>query len=499
MKHLHIIAPIIVALQLLALTAVAADPEGPPAISSHDAPARAEMPVLTLEACVAKAIANSTKLSAERHRLAAMEAQRKQLQWFPFSMIEFKGMFTMVPDKCADMTGGLLTSCDSDGGIPSDYDFKNRSWGPSFHIGLDVTLPIPVSKKMHAANKAVRAGIAAKDAMFPKMTDEIRYNVHRAWHAVIGAREMLYTLSEGSRHLANARTRLEENLEKQEGTETEVDLIKLKVFEAQLAAMVTQAEQIERTALSALAFLIGAPSSDALNLPEDPQEMLGFELQSLQDYQQQALENRPEFEALRHVVKAMNAKLEMARAGFAPDVALVVNWRGAHTPGVTVREQKQSSDGTAYYDDASIPFVYRDSYNYGSWLPGIALVMRYPLDIGMDVHRVKEARAQLAATMLDQQQAIEGILLEVEATYIEITSIAAGIDALHQARRLAKGWMAAAVQNYATGIGSSKDVKDALKEYFVIMAQLHQKISEYNIGLASLERVTGSPTLPIVN
>jgi outer membrane protein TolC len=118
--------------------------------------------------------------------------------------------------------------------------------------------------------------------------------------------------------------------------------------------------------------------------------------------------------------------------------------------------------------------------------------MRYPIDIGLDIHRVKEARAQLAATIMDQKQAIEAIMLEVETTYVEITSISATIDALHQARRLTRGWMAAAVQNHATGIGSSKEVKDALKEYFTIMTQLHQKIGEFNIGLAMLDRVTGT-------
>ena len=54
-----------------------------------------------------------------------------------------------------------------------------------------------------------------------------------------------------------------------------------------------------------------------------------------------------------------------------------------------------------------------------------------------------------------------------------------------------KGWLAAAVQSHAAGLGGSKEVKDALKEYFQIMAQVHRMIGEYNAGLARLDKATG--------
>jgi len=463
-------------------------PEGPPA---EKAPATPAAEVLTLDKCLTRALANSAEISAERHRLDALDEQEKQLMWLPFSDFAVKGMFTVVPDKCADTTGGTLTPCGGEGNIPSDNAYKDMSWGPSFHIGLEATLPIPVSNRFSSALRAIREGKSAKAAMLPTLEDEIRYNVHRAFHAIIGAREMLYTLSEGQKHLASARRLLEENLEKQQGTETEIDLIKLKVFEAQLEVMAQQSRQLEKTAMAAMAFLIGQPAGKPFDLPEDPQAQLAIEVKTLDDYKRPAVANRPELEALRHAVNAMDAKLDLARSEFAPELAFVVNFKAGYTPGVETVEQKTRNDGTTYTDDATVPFLYKNSYNYGSLFPGMALVMRYPLDFGMDVHRVRQARAELSALIIEKKQALQAILLEVETTYTEVASLGTTIDTLSQARRLTKGWMAAALQNHAAGVGSSKEVKDALKEYFATMAQLHQAIGEYNIGLAKLDRVTG--------
>ena len=51
--------------------------------------------------------------------------------------------------------------------------------------------------------------------------------------------------------------------------------------------------------------------------------------------------------------------------------------------------------------------------------------------------------------------------------------------------------IAAAIQADAAGLGPAKEVKDALKEYFGIMASIHKLTGEYNIGLTKLDKVTG--------
>ena len=193
------------------------------------------------------------------------------------------------------------------------------------------------------------------------------------------------------------------------------------------------------------------------------------DLLELDTYKENAVKHRPEFEALRHGVAALAEKIKFRKSELAPDFAFAFSFRAGYTPGVEVRGN----------DD------------YGSIVPGMALVARWPLDFGVKVHQIREAKAELQAMIADKKYAMEGILLEVETAYIEAETLDKTIAALGKSKRLAKGWLNAAAQNQAVGVGSSNDIKDALKEFFGIMAEYHQKISEFNIAVAKLDKAVG--------
>ena len=465
----------------------APNPGGQKESTSENAPPPRKR-VLTLSDCLKLALANSKKIEAEKQRLEMLRAKQDQLWWVPFSNLMVEGAFSMVPEKCADITDGTVRSCDDPAsGIPADDDFFEKKWGPTLHIKLKGLVPIPTSNRYSKAKEALREAEKAKRAMLPTIKHQIAYDVHRAYHGIIGAREMRFTLSQGRKHLEKAKKKVESNLEKQEGTDTSIDLLKLKVFESRLDAMEQQVIQIEKTALAAMNFLVGAENDAPIDLPDEPQEIIERELAPLNDYKEIALKRRPEFEALRHGIKALKAKVKIMRGELAPEVGIRFTVQAGYTPRVRVIDRNKEGDDK----EVRPGFLYKNSYNYGNIIPSVALVMRMPLDFGITYHKVREAKVELAATLKDKAYAMEGILLEVETTYIEVTSIREAITALSKSKKIAKGWLNAAAQNHAIGLGSSKELKDALKEYFTIMADLLQKIGEYNIALAKLDKVVG--------
>jgi outer membrane protein TolC len=454
-------------------------PTGPPAaVSGEESPGAAEPERLSLEDLVSRALRGSRELAAERHRLAAIEAQIEQLFWAPFSGFSIGGAFSMVPNKCVSTSAraedGVLRECGG-GSVSADEEWRTDEWGPTFHLEVKGGVPLYTFGKISSAKRAAKEGRAAKEASLPAVEHRIRADVTRAYHAVIGAREMLYTLGEGRKHLRKARAKLEEDLENEEGTETQVDLIKLQVFEAEVDHLEQQTRQIEQAALAALRFLAGGPDTERIDVPDEPQARVERDLEPLPEYLERALRSRPELAALRHAVKALEAKVDMRRADFWPDLALALSWRYGYTPGRTDVEN----------------WLLTDNYNYGGGVPSAALTLRYHLDWGLDVYRLDEAKAELQAAMADQQRALDGILLEVRTTWIRVAGTRDGIERLGKARTLIKGWIAAVSQGHAAGLNSSKDVKDALKEYFSIMAQMHTLIGEYNAGLAALDRACG--------
>jgi outer membrane protein TolC len=172
----------------------------------------------------------------------------------------------------------------------------------------------------------------------------------------------------------------------------------------------------------------------------------------------------------------MEAKVDLRRSDFWPDFFLSGRFSAARTPGVT---------------DIS-NWVLNDNFNYG---PGfvIGLGLKYKFDLGRDIYRLKQAKAELAALTTDQKAALDGIMLEVERAYHHAAAALDALSSLRKSKKLVKGWISAVMQNHAIGLANAKDVKDALKEYFKVMASLHKLTHDYNVSMADLDRVTGAP------
>lgn len=437
---------------------------------------------LSLEECIDLALKNSRKLVAERHRLDVLDAQLQQAYWKPFSNIGANFFVSAVPDKQAekvsvrDESGALREIWISTDDSPrEDIQSFDGPWSPMLRLDVRAAIPLYTFGKYMYGTRALRAANDAKKAQYALFRQQIRYQVTQAYHAIEGAREMLYTIGKGRGHLNKARKKVERDLENQEGTSTEIDLIKLKVFDNEITQYETQAIEIERVGLAGLRFLVGGDDRHRIDVLDVPQSRVDQELEPLTKYKNDALDHRPELQSLRLAIKAMENKVKYRVAEFMPDLVGLVGFRYGFAPG-----------------RPDVDFWYlNDRFNVGpSLFFGVSL--DYKLDIGLDIYKLKEAKAELAALTIDQEEALEGIMMQVEKVYHNVSASADALAASQKSRRLVKGWISATVQNHATGLASAKEVKDALTEYFKVMAAIHKLTNDYNVGMAELARVTGT-------
>jgi outer membrane protein TolC len=438
---------------------------------------------LSLDECIERALTNSRKLMAERHRLDMLAAQLQQAYWKPFSNISANFFATVVPNKQAQK----VSVRSEDGELreiwvnTSEYarddirSFTTDDWGPVLRLDLKATVPLYTFGKYSNGIKAFKAGQAAKEAEYPRFRQQIRYQVTQAYYAIEGAREMLYTIGKGRGHLKKAREKVERDLENQEGTSTQIDLIKLKVFDNEITQYEAQANEIEGVALAGLRFLVGGEEGHRVDVFDVPQVRIEEELGSLSEYKSKAVDNRPELHALRHAIKAIESKVKFRKAEFMPDLVGILGFRYGWTPG-----------------RPDVDFWYlNDRFNVGPSLY-FGLALDYKLDLGLDIYKLRAAKAELAALTVDQKEALEGVMLQVEKVYHKVSATEQALVASQKSRRLVKGWISATVQNHATGLASAKEVKDALTEYFKVMASIHRLTNDYNVGIAELGRVTGT-------
>jgi outer membrane protein TolC len=456
-------------------------PPAPPATLTEPTQKDDEVHRLTLEECLRFALASSGRLAAERHRLAMLAAQVKQVYWAPFSEIGLKGFFTVVPDR--DNPFGPCTDNPDDprqclyAGQSDDNLIAGDSWGPAFRLEATAVVPVYTFNKIRSSRQAMEAAYEAKQAELPRFENEIKLQVHQAYEAVLGGREMLYIIDQGRSYLNKARKKVEEDLENQEGTSTEIDLIKLKVIEAQAGQFEAQAREIERVGLAALRFLVGPQGGSDIDIVDAPQTPREDQLGPLAQYVERAIDQRPELAALRKALEALRAKVKLRKAEFFPNLALLGGWRWAWAGG---------------RDDIEV-WVLNDSFNYGPASLWFGLGLDYKLDLGLDIHRLNEAKAELAAVSAESKLALDAIVLEVNKTYERAVASRSALNSLMSTKKLVRSWIAATALNHAAGLASAKDMSDALKEYFSTMANVLKTTADLNLSLAELERVTASP------
>ncbi len=246
---------------LVSPAAVLAEENGPP------------VKRLSLDECISMAMAHSHVLEAERRRLKVLEEQIKQIYWTPFSNFFIEGTFTVLPNKHINEerleNEGVIVGADD------MFDYKDQDWGPRFAWRAGFDVPLYTFGKMKAGSEALKAGEKAKQAEYPRFVHQVRLQVEQAYNAVSGAREMLYTIGQGRKFLKQAREKIEANLESGEGSSTQIDLIKIQVFEQEVDQYEAQAYEIERVGLAALRTLVGMDKGKPVDILDTPQVQRG--------------------------------------------------------------------------------------------------------------------------------------------------------------------------------------------------------------------------------
>ena len=91
----------------------------------------------------------------------------------------------------------------------------------------------------------------------------------------------------------------------------------------------------------------------------------------------------------------------------------------------------------------------------------------------------------------DERMVVRAVFLEVEEAYVKAAGAHEQLKTTKKGRKLAKSWLAAVLQGFAAGVNDTRDLKDALIEFFSMSLAHHQAVFEYNTSLAKLLKATG--------
>ncbi|MCB9591192.1 MAG: TolC family protein [Sandaracinaceae bacterium] len=433
------------------------DAEAAEAEAAAETPA--EPPVMNLEAMERAAERSWPGIRAARARMRAAQAQLDEAWVSPF----FQSTVTAGVSLAPEVRGSPIFSPDPQ--LP-----VSNPWQPVLGFSIEGAVPLWTFGKLPAARDAARAGIRAAEADRTRVRNQLRYDVRRAYFSVQLALDLQQMLDEALPQIRQQAARLEEQLADGDDEVTELDQYRMEAALAEIEAREADVERLLSTTRAALTVLTGV--SD-YRIPECPIEAVEVELRPRSYYTRRATRDRPEVRMLEAAVRARQAGLDFAEAGYFPDLALVYRFGTTYAPGIT---------------DQTNPFVI-DQANYTSVSAG--LVLRWSLDLWGNAYRVDRANAELTDTMERSREAHRGIELEVTDAYESARAAQRQVQSWERGRRAARRWFIAAGQGREVGVVETRELVDAARNYLTARYSHLSAIHAYNTALANLERTSG--------
>jgi outer membrane protein TolC len=444
-----------------------------------------------LEQLIALAKKNYPGVEAARQAIAAMEGMLFQAKWAWIPQATVKGFVApsteisclkskmqLVDEKgdpILDNNGNPQTtvSCVGTDRNPTS-DPSEISWAGLYgRLDMEFGMPIYTFDKLGSAKRAARAGVAIKEAELLTTIDRIVRDVSLAYWGLKLAREILYTINDGKKYLDKALKKIEEDLEQDRGDATETDLLRLKTATAEVESRIHEAKKGEALAMATLRTLTGQQGK-TFGVDDEVLAVMKGDPQAQRIYLELARQHRPEVKLLEAVTQASQAAVDLEKAKFYPDFALVAMLGFAGAMGV---------------DDPKNAFL-SDPFNYVN--AGFGLAMKWKWDQVLQYGRYRSAKAQALQAEAGRKEALAGMELEVKKVVLELDEARKRMESTHRGQKSARSWLVATSQNLELGTAEPKDLTDALIAYFTLRLKYLKAVFDVNARWSELKRVVGT-------
>lgn len=391
-------------------------------------------------------------------RIRAARAQLDEAWVTPYFQSWITAGFTLAPEA----RGSPIFSPDAQ--VP-----LANPWQPVLGLQFEGAIPLWTFGKLPAAREAARAGIRAAESDRSRVRAQLLYDVRRAYFALQLALDIQQMLREGVPRLDEAIQRVDDRLAEGDPEVDETDRYRLGAALAEVRAREAQAEHLEASSRAALRILTGVRE---FRVPDCPIQVVDARLRPLREYVESAMNDRPEVRMLEAAQRAREASLDVARAGFWPDLALTYRFAISYAPGIT---------------DQTNPFII-DPANYMNIGAGIAL--RWSLDFWGNAYRVDRESALLDDVRARFEEARRGMELEITDAYHTVVEARRREEAFQRGTRETRAWFITAAQAVELGTAETNDLVDAVRAYFTARYSHLQAIHDLDTALANLERAS---------
>jgi outer membrane protein len=360
----------------------------------------------------------------------------------------------------ADRRGHLRTHEGDDITIFGRLDFVIRQ--PLYTFGK-------ISNRKDAATLGMEAQMAARE----QKRNEIILNVKELYYAYLVAAQGKSAAREADDFIQDAGKRIKRLIELKAKNADQSDLYRLDAYSAEVKSFQAKADSGAHVAYAALKKAAGIPDNvdfnlDITELPKKP-----VPLAAEDEYIQLALQQRPELTQVKKGADARGKLAEAAKADLYPSFFAAAVGSVAGAPG------REHFDNSYFSDD------FNHSY------AGVVAGAEWHFDLGIGQGKLDKARAEHKKTLAAQDFATRNIPLEVVKYYQDALESQTGYKAYEQATVGSRRWIISAFTNFDVGVGTAKDMFDAIDRYGKNEGEYLRSLYMYHVSLARLNYAIG--------
>ena len=354
-------------------------------------------------------------------------------------------------------------------GIDSNFGYLVRS-------SVDFLYPIYTFGKLGDLKEAASIGLSAAESNVKAKEMEIAIQISQAYYSIILFNQILDVLSDGEKRLKEARKKLKELLDREEGNVTEKDLYKLDYYSSELYFRISETKKGLSLARSALNVLCGI--SDEIDTYEKEIAIKEGEDINQSEYIELSRNNRYEVKAIKDIKRSLEYVSRAQSRAYYPDIFVGGGLRFSHSN---------------FDFDETNPWI-RDDFNYFGFAVGLGA--RLTLDIGVKYGKDIQAYAQFMKYQYLEEATISGIELQTKKLYEEYMEAKNNYETYLKGERAAKKWLTTETMNYNIGLGDTKGLIDALVAYAQAGIIKNKSAYDMKIKKITLDLYAGKMKIP---
>ena len=439
--------------------------------------------VVSLDDAIGMALERSPELRGADQDIASAKADLDQAKGGRWAQLDVVGITGPVQDadlpivrtNAARVNRGPAGS--NNGAYPGKLvDQDHESIGIFGRLELALVQPLFTFGKISNSIKAAAKGLEAQRAAKDKKRNELVRTVKEMYFGLLVAQQGQDAAKDAEDFNKDAKRRIERLLQLNAKNVDQNDLYRIESLEGEIQAFKAKAESGAKTAYMALKQTIGYPAGQEfkLDLKELPKDTRA--LASKEEHVRLALDHRPEFEQLRHGIEAQKSMVKAARADLYPSIFAAGYGSFAGAPG---RDRMDIS-------------YFPDDFNHAQ--AGAVLGGHWHFDFGITRAKVRKEEAGYKKLQASQERAEQNIPIEVAKYYDEVIENQASYQAYEKAAVAARKWIVTSFSNFDLGVGSARDMYDAIDRYGKNQGEYLLTLYNYHVALANLSYAVGEAT-----